>query len=59
MNICESYEEAKKNRREFKKDGKTYSIVPPYKDIIDGVDYGEKNPQPVLMPAILDAHNDC
>ena len=52
-NICETYEEAKKHRREFVKDGLTYSIVPPYKDIIEGVDYGEKDPQPVLMPAMI------
>lgn len=54
MKIYSTYKEAKDHRKEFKKDGKTYSIIPPYHDFIDGVDYGELNPQPILLPAVLD-----
>ena len=54
MKTCQTRAEAKQNAlRWTDEDGKSWVQYPPYHDYIDGVDYGEMNPEPILLPAML------
>jgi hypothetical protein len=54
MKVCETYAEAKQNAVSYTdEDGKNWIQYPPYHDYIEGVDYGDLNPEPILMPAML------
>ena len=54
MKIYDTYKEAKQNAVEYTdKDGKNWIQYPPYHDYIEGVDYGDLDPKPTLLPAIL------
>ena len=43
--IYNTYQEAKVNRKTWIEDGVTKQQFPPYHDYINGVDYGDMNPQ--------------
>ena len=53
MTTYETYKEAKANAQTTVIDGKTYVQFPAYRDLIDGKDYGQKNPELIILPAIL------
>ena len=54
MKIQNSFTEAKKNSVTYTdKDGKNWIQYPPYHDFIEGVDYGDLDPEPILLPAML------
>jgi len=53
MKAYKTYKEAKANAQTVIIDGKTYIKYPAYSDLIDGKDYGQKNPELIIMPAIL------
>lgn len=54
MKIQNTFSEAKQNAvRYTDKDGKNWIQYPPYHDYIEGVDYGDLDPRPILLPAML------
>jgi len=53
MKTYNTYQEAKANAQTTVIDGKTYIQFPAYRDLIDGKDYGQSNPELIIMPAIL------